>query len=300
MKVSIATAPVSWGVFQPDGGASHTPYEVFLSQAHEAGYKAIELGPDGYLPQDDGLLRELLAKYDLKLCAGTSTISFATDSLDAFRAPIDAQCKRLNALGCGYMMVMDNPFATLGCMRAEGGLTPERLKKVIDGIVELDKYMLEKHGIRMVFHPHAATAIETDAQIAALMEAGDTAFCFDTGHHALINGGVTYGDQSAIEFIRKNHKRIPYLHFKNIDGAVKKQSIDEDWSVMQIFSSRIMCDVEDGMIDFKDVKKVLDEIDYVGYGVIEQDLPPGNATTEVAFAAAKKNIGYLKQLGFEG
>ena len=58
MKIQIATAPCSWGVFYADGGTSGVPYEVFLQQAAEAGYSDLELGPEGYLPEDVGLLRE--------------------------------------------------------------------------------------------------------------------------------------------------------------------------------------------------------------------------------------------------
>ena len=35
MKIQIATAPCSWGVFYADGGTSGVPYEVFLQQAAE-------------------------------------------------------------------------------------------------------------------------------------------------------------------------------------------------------------------------------------------------------------------------
>ena len=38
MKIQIATAPCSWGVFYADGGTSGVPYEVFLQQAAEAGW----------------------------------------------------------------------------------------------------------------------------------------------------------------------------------------------------------------------------------------------------------------------
>ena len=49
LQVTIGTAPCSWGVWWPDGTPSGTPYDIFLDQAAEAGYKALELGPVGYL-----------------------------------------------------------------------------------------------------------------------------------------------------------------------------------------------------------------------------------------------------------
>ena len=65
LQVTIGTAPCSWGVWWPDGTPSGTPYDIFLDQAAEAGYKALELGPVGYLPTDIGQLREELARRDL-------------------------------------------------------------------------------------------------------------------------------------------------------------------------------------------------------------------------------------------
>ena len=63
LQVTIGTAPCSWGVWWPDGTPSGTPYNVFLDQAAEAGYKALELGPVGYLPTDIGQLRDELASH---------------------------------------------------------------------------------------------------------------------------------------------------------------------------------------------------------------------------------------------
>ena len=60
IQVTIGTAPCSWGVWWPDGTPSRTPYNVFLDQAAQAGYKTLELGPVGYLPTDVEQLRDEL------------------------------------------------------------------------------------------------------------------------------------------------------------------------------------------------------------------------------------------------
>ena len=55
-----------------------------------------------------------------------------------------------------------------------------------------------------------------------------------------------------------------------------------------------MCDLEDGIIDFRELKTVLETINFEGIGVIEQDMP--RATTEQAFTSAKRNLNFLKRL----
>ena len=66
MKVTIGTAPDSWGVWFPDD-PRQTPWQRFLDEVTEAGYKYIELGPYGYLPADLSVLRGDLEKRGLKV-----------------------------------------------------------------------------------------------------------------------------------------------------------------------------------------------------------------------------------------
>ena len=75
-KVTIATAPCSWGVWYADGTPSGTPWNIFLDQAAAAGYRALELGPDGYLPTDEAVLREELTRRGLEVCSGTCCSQF--------------------------------------------------------------------------------------------------------------------------------------------------------------------------------------------------------------------------------
>ena len=107
MEIRIATAPCSWGVFYADGGTSGVPCETFLRQAAEAGYSEIELGPEGYLPEDGALLREALERSHLTVCAGTATIPFGILSADACRDWVTPLAERLAALEVRDMVVMD-------------------------------------------------------------------------------------------------------------------------------------------------------------------------------------------------
>ena len=69
-KITIGTAPDSWGVWFPSD-PEQLPADQFLREVAEAGYEAIELGPYGYLPSDPAELRDALAPYHLTVLAGT-------------------------------------------------------------------------------------------------------------------------------------------------------------------------------------------------------------------------------------
>ena len=71
MGIHICGAPCCWGV--DDITNPHLPtWQRVLREAHEAGYSAIELGPNGWIPTDDieGVTAEL-NKNQLSIVAGT-------------------------------------------------------------------------------------------------------------------------------------------------------------------------------------------------------------------------------------
>src|SRR3989442_14785958 len=64
MSTRIAGAPISWGVSEVPGWGHQMRRERVLTEMRELGLAATEAGPDGFLPDDPGELRELLAAYD--------------------------------------------------------------------------------------------------------------------------------------------------------------------------------------------------------------------------------------------
>ena len=59
MTISIGNAPCSWGVEFSDD-PRNPPWETVLKENAEAGYKGIELGPVGYMPEDPAVLSEIM------------------------------------------------------------------------------------------------------------------------------------------------------------------------------------------------------------------------------------------------
>lgn len=292
--VKIATAPCSWGVWYADGTPSGTPYELYLDQAAEAGYKALELGPDGYLPTDEGLLREELQKRNLEICAGTACYAFDSgDSFEAFRPRVEALCRRLQNLGAKYLVTMDESDVGLYSEKKET-MSAEVWDTFFTKIRTMGEYTKNEFGIDVVYHPHIKTMVEYEDEIVRLMDATGLDLCFDTGHHAYSNGNGQQGDDSAPMFMRRYAEKIAYLHFKQMDGKVYKKVMDEHIDSDTAFDINVMCDLPDGVIDFKEINRVIEEINFNGIAVVESDMP--RATTAQAFASAKRNLNYLREI----
>lgn len=70
MSMNICGAPSCWGVDDPKNPYL-PPWTRVLSEASQAGYRAIELGPWGYIPNDVDLVAEELNKNGLGIVVGT-------------------------------------------------------------------------------------------------------------------------------------------------------------------------------------------------------------------------------------
>jgi inosose dehydratase len=294
-KIIPATAPCSWGVWYADGKPSGTPWEVFLDQAAAAGYSALELGPEGYLPSGEGQLREELARRKLRICAGTACFRFDSfRGFDDFRPAVEALCRRIQGLDAKYLVVMDE--SDVGRFsEKKARYSPDLWKKYFEMFRLLGIFTRESFGIETVFHPHIRSLIETEAEIEAMLDQCGLNLCFDTGHHAYVNGGIIAPDQSAVNFIKTHSSRIAYLHFKNVDGGIRKKVLDEHLDSDAAFDRDVMGDLDQGIIDFIELKQALDSIAYSGIGIIEMDKP--RAAAAEAFAAAKRNLEYLQKIG---
>ena len=61
MTIRIGNAPCSWGVEFADD-PRNPPWRQVLTDCAAAGYKGIELGPIGFMPEDPAILGEALAR----------------------------------------------------------------------------------------------------------------------------------------------------------------------------------------------------------------------------------------------
>jgi len=297
-KIIAATAPCSWGVWYADGTPSKTPYQTFLDQAAMAGYQSLEMGPDGYLPENEAQLKEELSERGLDICAGTACYQFDKfHSFEEIKPMAETLLKRLNVFNAKYLVTMDESDVGLYSEK-KATMTAEQINDFLEKVNQLGKFAQNEFGIEVVYHPHIKSMIETEEEIVQLMDYTGQNLCFDTGHHAYVNGDGRHGDTSVLDFIRKYKERIAYLHFKNVEEQVfqkvKKENLDSDTA----FDLDVMCDLEDGIIDYIKLKELLDEIEFTGIGVIEQDMP--RASTEQAFLAAKRNLHFLRKIGMIG
>ena len=108
MTMRIGNAPCSGGVEFADDPRNPEWREV-LRQCRDAGYKGIELGPVGYMPEDPVELGEALDEFGQELIGGVVFRPFHDP--DAWDDVMDGSvrtCKALVAHGAQHLVLIDS------------------------------------------------------------------------------------------------------------------------------------------------------------------------------------------------
>ena len=124
----------------------------------------------------------------------------------------------------------------------------------------------------MTFHHHMGTVVETECEIDLLMaRTGDAVgLLFDTGHLHFAGGDV-------LATARRHGRRINHVHGKDIRANVLARLKAGNWSFLKGVVEGVFTVPGDGAIDFAAVAKVLAEIGYAGWVVVEAEQDPQKA-----------------------
>jgi inosose dehydratase len=125
-------------------------------------------------------------------------------------------------------------------------------------------------GVRLCFHHHMGTVVQSEADIDAMMAATGPSFhlLLDTGHAA-------WGGADPVALARRYRLRISHFHAKDVRRDVMQRSIGEDWSFQKSLVEGVYTVPSDGSIDFA---AGLNELPgYSGWLVVEAEQDPKKA-----------------------
>ena len=295
MTVRLATGPVSWGVdFADDPSNPHWP-EV-LDDIGRSGFRFLELGPIGYLPEEPRELRDELARRCLQ-----ATGSFVFQPLHERRrqteilATTRRTCAAIAAAGGRFLVVIDlvtpERVATAGRPDAARRLDLPGWRSLVDGIRAVAAVAALEFGLRPVFHPHAGSYVEFEDEIERLLGAlppDVVELCLDTGHCA-------YAGIDPVELYRRHAWRIPYLHLKDVDPDVHRRAVGGGLDFWQAITAGVFCPVGLGSIRFVALARELERQGFDGWATVEQDRDPRRPGPVLPDVVASRR--YLESIG---
>jgi inosose dehydratase len=273
MSVTLGINPITWTNDDMPELGGDTPLEVCLAEARAAGYAGIELG--GKFPRQSAVLRPLLALHHLDLVSGWYSAHLARRTVNEELAAVSQHLDLLAAMGCAVMVFAEGHGSTDGDPAAPLSTRPilndAAWPEFCAKLNEVARH-LRRRGVRMAFHHHMGTVIQTEAEIDRLMANTDpdVGLLLDTGH--LVFAG---GDPVAVA--RRHGARIVHVHCKDVRATVLADVLLEDRSFLRAVLDGVFTVPGDGSIDYAAVLTALHDAGYSGWLVVEAEQDPAKA-----------------------
>ncbi len=295
MKVRIGINPITWSNDDAPELGGDIPLEVCLSETKQAGYAGTELG--GKFPRRSTELKPIMQRHGLAVISGWYDGRCDEKDVSAEMDAIGPHLQLLKDMGSTHVVYADtsrgrhgaiwDPISKRPALRAEEWPTYGRK------LTQLAERMAD-FGVRMAFHHHMGTIIETDAEVGLLMKHTGEAvgLLYDTGHSAFSGG-------DPLQLVKDNVKRVVHVHCKDVRKPMLEKARSQDMSFMGAVLEGIFTVPGDGFLDYASILRVLAEANYSGWLVVEAEQDPRKAHPLTYATMGFKNLSRLaREAGF--
>ena len=275
MSARLASAPVSWGVWERTVDREEVvPRRRLLEAVASLGYRAIELGPPGYLGGDGASVRETLDPFELELVGAFAPLHLADEA--AFRADLEELARTIDIVagaGAGAVVLLADAGAP---ERAEAAGRAERLRQTALAGQALERAAgrlahaaerCRERGLAAALHPETGSYVEAAADIEALLERTEPALlglCIDTGH-------VSVGGGDPARLARDWAGRLSHVHLKDVSGPVLARLRAGELDVEAAWAEGLFCPFGEGEVDLAGFLALPELENFDGWLVLEQD-----------------------------
>ena len=296
MSVRIGTNPIAWSNDDMPELGGDTPLETCLAEAREAGFTGIEKGRK--FPTDPVALRAVLARHGLCLVSGWYGAELRHRKVDAEIAVMRPHLELLRACGADVMVFAeisdtvqsrrDVPVACRPVMR------DDEWQPFLDRLGRLGDWMAGQ-GVRLAFHHHMGTVIETAAEIDRLLAGtpDSVGLLLDTGH-------LVFAGEDPAAVARRWAHRVKHVHAKDVRPEVLARARRERMSFLDAVLAGVYTVPGDGCVDFAASLGPLAKAGYAGWLIVEAEQDPGRAHP---LTYAKAGYAHLsaaaREVGFE-
>jgi inosose dehydratase len=272
VSIRIATAPVSWGIWEMTiDRADLIPPETYLETIVDMGYSATETGPPGYFAPDGAAAVERARRHGVELIA--TFLPLRLDDAAGFEqdlAALDPTVEVLEATGDGGIVLLAD-METPERARAAGSderrhatawdpetfdRAGERLQRAVD--------IVRSRGLEAALHPHAATHVESVEEAEEILARTDIGLCVDTGH-TIVGGG------DPVDFARRHTDRLRHVHLKDVDGGLLGRLARGESDMDEVWPLGIFCEFGAGVVPLGEFLALPEVRGLDGWAVIEQD-----------------------------
>ncbi|NQX61623.1 myo-inosose-2 dehydratase [Paenibacillus qinlingensis] len=293
LPFKLGIHPINWvGEDVKEHGAD-TTFEQIVDEIQKLGLTGTEMGRK--YPTDINVLKKELSDRGIGLVSQWKSVLFSDpayreEELEAYRKHV----LFLKEMGSTVISTAE----VGGSLHFDPRRTPNE-KEVLrldeagwqslaEGLNRAGAIAAE-HGLKLTYHHHGGTVVESPEEIDRLMELTDPSLVyllFDTGH-------TYYGGGDPLTVLRKHYNRIAYIHLKDIRQAVLDEARAEQVDFVTCIRKGVFTVPGDGCLDFAPIFKELLGREYTGWAMLEGEQDPA---THNAYEYAKNALNYINSL----
>lgn len=271
--IRYGTNPIAWANDDDQSLGANIPTEQILREASEIGFDGIENGHRW--PNDPQALKELLGGYGLAFVSGWYSLNLLSQSVEEEKKAIQPHLDKLKYNGCTVCIACETSNSVQGLqarLSQSPVLSPDEMKAFGAKVEELAAFTASQ-GIKLVYHHHMGTVVETPEEIDAFMAATgpETRLLFDAGHCYFGGDG-----RDPTPVLARYIDRVSHFHAKNVRPAVMRQVREQGFSFMDGVRAGVFTvpGDEEGGVDFAPLLSILKQANYDGWIVIEAEQDP--------------------------
>jgi len=290
VRVKLGIAPIAWtNDDMPDLGKENT-FEQCVSEMALAGFTGSEVG--NKYPRNTRILNKALQLRGIEIASAWFSAFLTVKPLAEVTSAFIEHRDFLHAMGAKVIVVSEQGHSIQGQLdlpifTKKPHFTEEEWTRLAEGLNKLGVLANEK-GMKVVYHHHMGTGVQTAAEIDKLMALTDEKLVYllyDTGH-------LVYSGEAHLEVLKKHINRIKHVHLKDIRGHLLEIVKASNLSFLDSVRLGAFTVPGDGCIDFVPVFQILEDHNYEGWFIVEAEQDPEKANP---LEYAMKARAYIKE-----
>ena len=289
-NIRFGIAPINWNNDDLPALGSGYSLERILSEMNQAGYEGTEFG--NKFPNEASVLCEILDTFNLKLTSSWHSTYFVLNEQENELKNVEEKVsflKEANAEVINIAECSGSVHSDINKSLASKPILSDSDWELLIGSLNKAGEICNNYGIRLAYHHHMGTCVQTAEEIKRLLEFTDPNYvnlCVDTGH-------LYYAGIDPVKFIENNLERIVHVHFKDVRKKEFNKYDSSSDSFLNTVLSGIFTVPGDGCIDFSSIVKILQQNHYNGWIIVEAEQDPDKADP-LHYAISSRN--YLNSI----
>jgi inosose dehydratase len=270
--VRIGINPLTWTNDDLPALGEENSLEKCLTEAKQAGYEGVELGRK--FPRDAATLGPILERHKLRLVSGWYSARLLERSVEEEIKAMRPHQGLLKALGANAMVFAEVSRCVHGDRSIPLSKRPRMAEKEwtpwCERVDAVARY-LDGQGMKMAYHHHMGTVIETEDEVDRMMgSTRSVGLLLDTGHLTVAGG-------DPMRALERHAKRITHVHCKDVRKDKLAEARKRDSSFLDAVLGDVFAVPGDGSIDFEPILAGLAKRGYASWLVVEADQDPAKA-----------------------